>query len=82
MIEVWLQVTCDGCGTTTNSEMPNSTKSEFREDLKECGWQSVGLLNYCRSCVKIGNARRRVTGFESGAVSRFVDGEWIETAPG
>ena len=67
MIETWLQVSCDGCDdddTTFYTEMPNSTRAEFREYLKERGWRCYGSLDYCPKCVKRGKhvARKSIYG--------------------
>lgn len=59
MIEMWQQYTCDGCGVTEYHHTPNMTKRQVRSDLKKAGWQSFGVLDYCRKCVDNGTADRR-----------------------
>lgn len=61
MLETWIQWTCDGCGETENHPAPNVTKAEVRESLKNFGWRSIGVLDFCPKCVKNGNAKRRET---------------------
>lgn len=52
MIEVWLQYSCDGCDETEYTTMPNETKAELNEDLKQEGWKVFGKLHYCKDCVR------------------------------
>jgi hypothetical protein len=62
MIEVWLQVSCDGCddpGMVDTSGMPNQTKGEWREWLRSRGWRSYGTLDYCPGCVARGIHKAR-----------------------
>lgn len=59
MIETWQQITCDGCGDTHNTEIPDETRKQFREQMKAYGWRQRGSLDYCRLCVKEGKAKRR-----------------------
>lgn len=65
MIEVWLQITCNGCGMTDNAPLPNTTKAEYRAGMsKQYGWRKApGGLDYCGACVKSGKAARRVDNF-------------------
>lgn len=53
MMEVWLQITCNACGTTDNSDLPNKTKAEFRAEMKtKYGWRrTTDDLDYCARCV-------------------------------
>lgn len=46
MIERWLQITCDHCGETDNSTMPNMTVAEFLADINP-PWRKVGKLHAC-----------------------------------
>lgn len=71
MIESWLQVSCDGCGDSPRGEqrthfhpMPNTTRGEFRADLKASGWRSVGAKDYCPDCVDEGKHRAGTSVFE------------------
>lgn len=61
MIETTLQYTCDGCGETEVYAHMNTPKHECREFLRQRGWRSYGVLDYCPRCVANGNARRRET---------------------
>ena len=61
MLESSIQWTCDGCGETEVWHEMNVTKQEVRAQLREGGWRSYGVLDYCPKCVKNGNARRRET---------------------
>lgn len=66
MIETWYQWTCDGCGETDNSTVPNEAKSEVRSGLSKAGWKHyAGDLDYCPKCVKRGVAARRETGMNA-----------------
>lgn len=67
MIEVWLQVTCNGCGSTTNSGLPNTTKADYRASLRTYGWRvAPGGKDYCRDCVRLGKAAKGVNIFAIG----------------
>lgn len=46
MIERWLQITCDHCGETDNSTVPNMTIKEFLCDIKP-SWYRVGNKHAC-----------------------------------
>lgn len=62
MIETWHQWTCDGCGTTENTDTPNMSKAEVYALLKSYGWRHYpNNLDYCSRCIKNGNAIRRET---------------------
>ena len=61
MLEVWIQWTCDGCGETESTPLPNETKAEVRKMLREGGWRCFGKLDYCPKCVKNGKAENRDT---------------------
>jgi len=49
VIERWLQITCDECGETDNSTMPNMTIAEFLAELKPA-FIKRGKKHLCRSC--------------------------------
>lgn len=61
MIESWLQWTCDGCGDTAFTNIPNQTRKELLKMMKDDGWKRRGRLDYCPTCVKEGRAKRRET---------------------
>ncbi|NHR04407.1 hypothetical protein HA052_04280 [Chromobacterium haemolyticum] len=61
MIETWAQYTCDGCGVTEYTGAANETRKQVRAELRKYGWRAYGRLDYCRECVKKGNARKRIT---------------------
>lgn len=61
MIETWKQYTCDGCGETEFFHTPNATNAEVRKWTRKYGWRNIGLLDYCRVCVKNGTAEKRIT---------------------
>ncbi len=69
MIEVWLQATCNGCGSTHNAGTPNTSKPDYRELLKSVyGWKRMpGDLDYCRNCVTSGRAAKRINIFGTDA---------------
>lgn len=65
MIETWHQWTCNGCGVTENTSLPNLTKSDVRGELKGQGWKHfAGDLDYCPVCVENGAAARRETSMD------------------
>lgn len=60
MIESWLQVSCDGCEDSTSFDTsPNTTRSDYRAELRRTGWRSYGALDYCPRCVKLGRHKSR-----------------------
>ena len=46
MIERWLQITCDHCGETTNSTMPDMTIAEFMAEIRPL-WRRLGKKHVC-----------------------------------
>ena len=60
MLEKWVQITCDGCGETTDDGDPHGTGKKFRKYLKDsCGWVSFGRLDYCPTCIKFGRDKTK-----------------------
>jgi len=56
MIESWLQVSCDGCGVTFLSPVPDLKRAEFRADYHRYGWKTLNQdRDYCKACVKLGH---------------------------
>ena len=52
MLESWLQISCNGCGSTSMAEESNITRSEYRKRMRAYGWrQASGDRDYCRDCV-------------------------------
>lgn len=51
MVESYLQITCDGCGDTQSSDIPNMTREKFRKELRRFGWRNYGRFDYC-GCAK------------------------------
>lgn len=59
MMEIWLQITCNGCGETDNSVLPNQTKAEFRTEKRNGGWRrTTNDLDYCGKCVEKGALKK------------------------
>jgi hypothetical protein len=67
MIEIWYQITCNGCGETDTSTFPNEGKLKYLKLLKKrWNWQACkGDIHYCHACVKSGKAKRREDIFSS-----------------
>ena len=60
MLESWHQWTCDGCGETEFTAMPDETRAQVRAYLRARGWRSLSdNLDYCARCVKRGAAKRK-----------------------
>ena len=54
MMESWLQVSCDGCerdDAVSFAAHPNTSRAEYRAELRERGWRSRGSNDYCPACV-------------------------------
>ena len=48
MLETWHQWTCDGCGETEYTAMPDETRAQVRAYLRARGWRSLSdNLDYC-----------------------------------
>jgi hypothetical protein len=68
MIESWLQVSCDGCDDDDAdgfTSIPNTTRKEYKAELRERGWRSYGSLDYCPKCVKLGKHKLKTSIFDS-----------------
>jgi hypothetical protein len=68
MIESWLQISCDGCDDDHSvdfASIPNTTRKDYRAGLKENGWRSIGNLDYCPTCVKLGKHKLKKSIFDS-----------------
>lgn len=71
MIEKWYQWTCDGCGDTENTPLPNTPMKEVRQNLKDSGWVCLpGGLDYCQHCVLRGKHTRRFSLFDPNSETK------------
>lgn len=75
MIEVWYQITCNGCGDTDTSTIPNIGKQGYELEMRRLyRWQKCkGDLHYCSDCVMEGLAKRRVNIFSSPQPSQSTE---------
>jgi len=70
MIEVYTQISCDGCGEPVVDETPNNTPSQFRRQIKsQYGWRSRGKLDYCSRCVADGKFKLRTSMYGDDATT-------------
>ena len=70
MIEVSMQVTCDGCGNDDCGQAEtidglDTTRKSVREFFAKAGWKHYGSKDYCPMCVKSGKYAARKSVFET-----------------
>lgn len=70
MIEVSMQVTCDGCGNDDCGQADpidglDVTRKNVREMFAKFGWRHYGSKDYCQKCVKSGKYAARSGVFET-----------------
>jgi len=65
MIESYLQISCDGCGAVESDDVPNTTRKEFRQEMKTYGWRNYSKLDYCKKCRYNGTVAQRHSLFQN-----------------